>query len=209
VSDRIAGVVLFLPVPLVLVLFTRQPLGPWPSLGLGLVLVATHRLYARRFALSRAARRCLWCGARVNDGRVLVLQEPQGETRWRACGEPHRLSLSRTLGWASLHRRVLAVGILGTLGLFLAAAVSVAAGVTRRIDMGDTVAFFRLGVAATVLPLGWLAPTHGPGEGPRRLLPFPVHVQALVGTLWVVWLFRLVGLWWLASGLVHVTGRLR
>jgi hypothetical protein len=40
-------------------------------------------------------------------------------------------------------------------------------------------------------------------------LPFPAHVQALIGTLWVVWLFRLVGLWWLVSSLLHVAQRLR
>jgi hypothetical protein len=71
----------------------------------------------------------------------------------------------------------------------------------------DAVAVFRLGVALTVLPFGWLAPSRGAAGAAGRPLPFPVHVQALVGTRAVLWLFRLVGLWWLAMGLWHFAGR--
>ena len=64
-ATRLTGVLLFLPVPLVLFLFTRAPLGILPSLGIGIALVLTHRLYARPWALARAHRRCLWCGADI------------------------------------------------------------------------------------------------------------------------------------------------
>ena len=60
--DRLLGVLLFLPVPVVLLLFTRMPLGVGESLALGVAITITHRFYARPFARSRADRRCLWCG---------------------------------------------------------------------------------------------------------------------------------------------------
>jgi len=217
VSDRLAGVLLFLPVPLVLWLFTRQPLGPWASLGTGVLLVLTHRLYARPFALSRAGRRCLWCGGRAGEGPCVFVDEPLGRTSWRACGAEHASALLRTLGWAAGHSRLLALGILGTLALFLSGAVAAALGRPAWLEPADPVALFRLGVALTVLPFGWLAPgsqtsaAFGPGPDeslPARRLPFPVHIQALLGTLWVVWLFRLVGLWWLVASLVHLSRRL-
>jgi hypothetical protein len=206
--QRIGGVLLFLPVPIVLFLLTRQPFGALPSLGLGVALTLTHRLYARPFALTRAGRRCLWCGGDAGAGAAsLTLDEPLGRTDWRACAGVHRERLARTLGWASVHRRFVAAGILGTLALFLllATAAEVSSAAWLRAD--DAVALLRLGVAATVLPLGWLAPTRGPAAGPAGRLPFPVHVQALVGTVWVVWLFRLVGLWWLVSGLAYAAAR--
>lgn len=208
--QRTAGLLLFLPVPIVLFLFTRLPLGTLPSVGLGVLLVLTHRLYARPWALVHASRRCLWCGAPAGAGaQSLTLEEPLGRTGWRACAGAHRDRLSRTLGWAAAHRLFLAVGILGTLALFLVLAVAAAAGVASpRLRPADAVAAFRLGVALTVLPLGWLAATWGPTAGPSGRLPFPVHVQALIGTVWVLWLFRLVGLWWLAAGLLHVARRL-
>ena len=43
--DRLLGLLLFLPVPLVLWLFTRQPLSTLASLAVGFALMATHRLY--------------------------------------------------------------------------------------------------------------------------------------------------------------------
>ena len=204
---RVVGFLLFLPVPTVLWLFTRQPLGPWASLGLGVALMATHRLYARPFALAWAGRRCLWCGGAAGEGPHLELEEPLGRTSWRACGGGHADLLARTLGWAAERRPFLAVGILGTLAVFLAGAVAAALGWSASVDPGDPVALFRLGVAATVLPLGWLGPS-GPLPSTGRRLPFPVHVQALLGTLWVLWLFRLVGLWWLGAGLLHFARRL-
>jgi hypothetical protein len=205
--QRIPGLILFLPVPIVLFLFTRQPLGALASLGAGVVLVLTHRLYARPFALARAPRRCLWCGGPVGaDAAAVVLEEPLGRTTWRACGGEHARRLGRALGWAAAHRRFLAAGILGTLALFLALALAAALVRAPWLGSDDAVAVLRLGVAVTVLPLGWLAAARGPAA-PTARLPFPVHIQALIGTAWVLWLFRLVGLWWLAAGLWHVARR--
>jgi hypothetical protein len=206
VSDRLGGVLLFLPVPVVLWLFTRQPLGPWASLGLGVLLVLTHRLYARPFALSRASRRCLWCGGPAGEGPAIDVDEPLGRTSWRACGAAHSSALARTLGWAAKRSRLLAFGILGTLALFLSLSVAAALGRPAWLRAEDAVAVFRLGVGLTVLPFGWLAPLTGPAGGPKGRLPFPLHIQALLGTLWVVWLFRLVGLWWLVAALLHLAG---
>lgn len=208
VRQRIAGILLFLPVPVVLVLFTRQPFGPGVSLLLGVALMASHRLYARPFALSRAGLRCLWCGGSAGSGPSLELREPPGTTAWRACSEAHRLLTTRTLGWAARRRSFVAGGVLGSLLVFLAAALAVAVRRSGALVMADAVALFRLGVAVTVLPLGWLAPDRGPGELPDGPLPFPVHIQALLGTLWVVWLFRLVGLWWLGAAVLYASQRL-
>jgi hypothetical protein len=205
VSDRLAGLLLFLPVPVVLVLFTRQPLGAWPSLGLGLLLAATHRFYARPFALSRARRRCLWCGGAAGNGSpAIAVDEPVVRREWQLCGEAHLALAQRTLAWADAHRRFLAIGVLGSLTVFMVLAVAAASGRVAALRMGDAVAVFRLGVAVSVLPFGWLAPSRGRPRAEPPRLPFPAHVQALIGTFWVIWLFRLVGLWWLAAGALHL-----
>src|SRR5262249_48919652 len=81
--NRFSRVLLFLPVPIVLVLFTQAPLGPGVSLALGIVLMLTHRLYARPYALARADSRCLWCAAAALDGPRLAVDEPPATTTWR------------------------------------------------------------------------------------------------------------------------------
>lgn len=200
-SDRLIGVLLFLPVPIVLFLFTRAPLGIAWSLALGVALMLSHRAYARPFALARASRRCLWCGRAVAEGPAFDIEEPLGLTRWRACGEAHGMRARRFLEWAGAHRRFLLIGILGTLGAFLLAAAAMAAGLADGRRYPDAVNAFRLAIALTVLPLGLLATRGTAADAPLRP-PFPVHIQALIGTWAVSWLFRVVGVAWLVLAIV-------
>ncbi len=206
-GTTLAGAFLFLPVPAVLWLFTRAPFGVWRSEAIGLVLMLTHPLYARRFARRRADARCLWCGRATAEGPALTLVEPLGETEWRACGAPHRGSLRAVFGWAGAHALPLRVGILGTLAAFLVAAPLAAAGRLGPLTFADLRAFFQLGIALSVLPLALFGPRARPEDGPPRP-PFPVHVPALIGTVAVLWLFRIVGAIWLVLGAVHVVTRL-
>ena len=200
---RIAGATLFLPVPVVLWLFTRSPLGTGLSLLAGVALMATHRLYARPFALRHAGRRCLWCGRVATHGVELRVREPGGETTWRACSAAHADRQRRVLGWASRHARALRIGILGSLGAYLALQLLDLAGLSPW-SPADTVNLFRVGVSAAVLPMGWLSPRAAAAPDAPLSSPFPLHIQALLGTRIVLWLFRIVGLIWLALGVVHV-----
>jgi hypothetical protein len=68
------------------------------------------------------------------------------------------------------------------------------------------VAFFKLGIALTVLPLGWLALRRPPADGALRV-PFPVHIQALVGSWTVLWLLRVIGAVWLMQAGLHAWRR--
>jgi hypothetical protein len=208
VTDRLLGILLFLPVPLVLFLFTQLPLGVATSLGVGVAVMVTHRLYARPFALARAARRCLWCGEPAGDGPQLALVEPLGASTWRACGPAHLDSVRRVLGWAGAHARFVQVGILGALAVFLPGTLAAGLGHLGPVLPADGVAFFRLVVALTVLPLGWLASRAPAPAGELPPLPFPVHIQALIGTQAVQWLFRVISLVWLALVGLHVAARL-
>jgi hypothetical protein len=107
----------------------------------------------------------------------------------------------RFLEWAGAHRRFLLIGILGTLGAFLLAAAAMAAGLADGRRYPDAVNAFRLAIALTVLPLGLLATRGTAADAPLRP-PFPVHIQALIGTWAVSWLFRVVGVAWLVLAIV-------
>ena len=193
---RLAGALLFLPVPLVLFLFTRAPFGVLPSLGIGIALVLTHRLYARPWALARARTRCLWCGvdiaATAPSAVALPIEDPLGRAGWCACREAHARAAAAVLAWANRRRDWLKLGVLGTLGVFLAWGLALGFHRQAGTSFEDAVAFFRLGVALSVLPLGWLATRAGSTPIDPARAPFPMHVPALVGLLW------------LAQGAVHV-----
>jgi len=195
VRDRLAGILLFLPVPIVLFLFTQAPLGVGPALFLGVAVMLSHRFYARPAALRARDRRCLWCGAgTLPDAMRLELAEPFGNTTWRACSAAHLEALRRVFAWAEAHGALLRLGILGSLVGFLV----LAAG--RIVPFADAVALFRFGIATTVLSFAILAPRGAPHHRTPRI-PFPAHIQALIGTAAVLWLFRIVGVVWLVLAL--------
>jgi hypothetical protein len=207
-QDRLAGILLFLPVPVVLTLLTRFPLGyAWSPL-LAIALVLTHRLYARPFALARSRRRCLWCGASVSGaGLVQRVVEPGGETTWGVCGTVHAARLAGFLSWLQRYSLPIRIGILGSLILYLVLLLPRSLGYATPWSPSQIAAGFQIGIAITVLPVGWLAGrSRGEAEASAPRVPFPVHIQALIGTIGVVWLFRLVGLTWLAMGLWRLTG---
>ena len=203
-KERWQGIVLFLPVPIVLWLITNLPLGMWPSLGLGVALMVTHRLYARPFALKRQARRCLWCGkgGTAADLAPLAVTEPMGETVWQVCPDEHRKKLTGFLGWATTRALFLRIGIIGSLLLYLITIPLAFYGKLGPVSTVDLSYGFRLLIALTVLPLGWLGPGSRGGVGSLSV-PFPVHIQALIGTVVVAWLFRIIGLIWLVAATIH------
>jgi len=207
-QDRLAGILLFLPVPVVLTLLTRFPLGLLWSPLLAAALILTHRLYARPFALKNARRRCLWCGAPVPTAQLLQqVMEPSGETTWAVCGSEHAHRLALFLSWLQRHSPPIRIGILGSLILYLVLFLPLALGYATPWSPPQIAAAFQVGVAITVLPVGWLA-ARSRGGAPQAVprVPFPIHIQALIGTLGVVWLFRLVGLTWLFIGVWRLTG---
>jgi len=204
--DRLAGLLLFLPVPLVLWLFTAAPLGTSASLAAGVVIMLTHRVYARPFAVRRAARRCLWCGGRATSPTPVSVSDPLGPADWSACSNPHRDRALRTIAAAERGGFWLKTGILGGLIVFLCLAVLSATDRAGGLTHADAAALFKLAVALTVLPFSLVAPRAAlPEESPRA--PFPLHIQALVGTFAVLWLFRLVGLVWLVQVVRYAVGR--
>lgn len=204
---RLRGIAYFLPVPIVLWLFTQAPLGVRRSIALGLVMVVTHRLYARPFALRFAGERCLWSGATIAEGPVVEIREPGGVSTWRCRSEREEDRLRRLLSYASRNRALIRVGIVGVLAIFVAGSLFIDRGLLGPLVREDAVAFFRGGIALVVLPLSIQGPRARRDDDQALASPFPVHIQALIGSAAVLWLFRIVGAVWLALAALHVAAR--
>ena len=206
--ERVAGLLVFLPIPFVLYLYTNNPGGVTLSMGVGLVLMVTHVFYARPFARWRASRRCLWSGARIDEGVPVTVRDPLGAIDWHARDQRAADRLERTFGWAQRNSNFLRIGVLGTLITFLIAHPFAATDKLQPIQGQDTISFFRLGIALTVLPLGWLGPRSRRSEERPLRFPSPLHIQALIGTGTMVWLLRIVGAVWLVQASLHFLRRL-
>src|SRR5713226_9188864 len=89
-----SGVVLFLFIPLVLVLFVRHPAPLGVSLGAGVLLMVGHRFLARPYMAWAAPLKCVWCnrvlagapeGKRAGEVSVLELRQGDQVVKARCC----------------------------------------------------------------------------------------------------------------------------
>jgi hypothetical protein len=197
------GILLFLLVPLVLYLFLRQPLGPGWSVALGLGVMFGHRLVAQPWMAKFADVRCLWCG-RVGATEAVPVVAGGRTWQMRACSDRHAASTRRFLAFVFRFRVPVALGIFVPLLWLIAASFAAAAG-HPLLPHATNALLFRVIVAATVV-LASLAPvlpdSLGDRETPARC-PFPLHNLFLLGVGNTLWVFRVVGAWWLVDALLR------
>lgn len=190
---------LFLFIPLVLFLYVRHPEPIWASLIAGVVLMMGHRLLARPYMVRALPAKCAWCnrGLPAEGGETLEL----GEVQARCC-PGHRQPAAKLFAFLHSWRWILRAGIFVPLLLLLAALAAAAFGLEPPLE--EVTAFFKLAVGITVnlAALGYLF------VQPRSSVPvpFPVHNFFLLGVRNLLWVFRLVGLWWIWQGLRYFLG---
>jgi hypothetical protein len=191
------GVLLFLFIPLVLFLFVRHPAPVALSLGAGVALIVVHRFLARPYMERVLPVQCVWCN-RVPPREPVELElRSGGRTLAARCCAAHRAPAAKLFSFLQTWRWPLRLGIVLPL-LFLLTALA-AAAVGQPSPVPFATAWFQLvvGVTVNLAALGYLAAReHTPIE-----VPFPVHNFFLLGVRNLLWIFRLVGLWWIWQGI--------
>ncbi|MFP5284495.1 MAG: hypothetical protein ACLGI9_02035, partial [Thermoanaerobaculia bacterium] len=157
-------------------------------------LMMGHRLLARPYMERVLPLKCAWCN-RVpppEGGETLDL----GEVRARCC-PGHGQPAAKLFAFLDSWRWVLRAGIFVPLLLLLATLAAAAFGLQPPLE--EVAAFFKLTVGITVnlAAFGYLF------VQPRSpaAVPFPVHNFFLLGVRNLLWVFRLVGIWWIWQGL--------
>jgi hypothetical protein len=196
---QLAGVFLFLFIPLVLFLFVRHPRPVGLSLAAGVLLMVGHRFLARPYMARALAAKCLWCNrALPATSESLELATGAGPLSARCC-PGHREPAARFFAFADAWKLPLRAGIFLPLLLLLGSLAAAALG--RAVPLPSITALFQLVVGVTV-NLAALGPWLGrPVE--RAAVPFPVHNFFLLGVRNLLWIFRLVGIWWIVRSLLY------
>lgn len=195
------GLVLFGFIPVVLYLYVAHPEPVAGSLLLGVILMLGHRFLARPYMRRVAAEKCLWCNRLPPRGRAqhreerLPLAVGNEALEARFC-PGHRDKAMRFLTYLHHRRRGLRLGIFVPLALLLAALVAAALGRPEALE-GAT-ALFKLTIGVTVNVAAW-SYLRAPAEPPPEV-PFPLHNFFLLGIRNLLWILRLVGIWWIVVG---------
>jgi hypothetical protein len=194
------GVLLFLFIPAVLFLFVRHPEPVGLSLAGGVALIIVHRFLARPYMERVLAVKCLWCN-RVPPRTPAELELRSGARRLAAlCCAEHRAPAAKFFSFLHAWRWPLRLGIFLPLLFLLTALAASAAGQPAPVPLATTWFKLVVGVTVNVAALGYFfAREHAPLE-----VPFPVHNFFLLGVRNLLWIFRLVGLWWIWQGVSSV-----
>lgn len=205
------GVLLFLFIPVVLFLYVQHPEPVGVSLAAGIALMVGHRFLARPFMERVLPVRCLWCGRVLPpaaeaepQGGVTALGLRKGERVLAArCCTRHKEPAAKLFSFLHAWRWPLRLGIFVPLLFLLAALAAHAAGQPAPVPLAT--AWFKLvvGVTVNLAAFGYLAAR--PDVEPIPV-PFPVHNFFLLGVRALLWIFRLVGIWWIWQGLSSVAG---
>ena len=212
-AGTIFGIVLFLFIPVVLYLFVAHPAPVAGSLVGGLVLMAGHRFLARPYMLAARPFKCVWCNRVFEEQPEAQPGEQPTAARAPQCAvelaqggalpplelltcAAHVAPTQRFFAFVDLCRLPLRLGIGLPLGLLLGSLVAHSAGLGDWT--GPATALFQLAVGLTV-HLAAVGPWLG-GLRPESRAAFPVHNFYLLGIRAILWIFRLVGIWWLVVG---------
>lgn len=201
---QILGVLLFLFIPAVLFLYVRHPEPVGLSLAAGVILMVGHRRLARPYMQRVLPWKCVWCNRVLpaEEGKRLELRAG-AETLQARCCPGHREPAARYFTFLQAWRWPLRLGIFLPLLALLATLAAAAFG--REIAPLPTVtALFQLVIGFTVnlAAFGYLLVR----ERAPVAVPFPVHNFFLLGVRALLWVFRLVGIWWIWTGLSYFLG---
>jgi hypothetical protein len=195
------GILLFLFIPVVLFLFVRHPEPIAASLTAGVVLMMGHRLLARPYMERVLPVKCAWCNRvppahRGETGETLELRSGERVIQARCCPD-HLRPAAKFFAFLDSWRWVLRAGIFLPLLLLLVTLAAAAFGVEPPVE--EVTAFFKLTVGLTVnlAAFGYLFVQ---GRSPAAV-PFPAHNFFLLGVRNLLWVFRLIGIWWIWQGL--------
>jgi hypothetical protein len=194
---------------LVLFLFVRHPAPVGASLVAGVVLMLGHRFLARPYMERALPLKCVWCNRVLppGEGDVLELRSGEREVHARCCAG-HREPAAKLFAFLAAWRWPLHAGIFIPLLLLLAALAATALGREAPLPaLPAATALFQLviGITVNLAAIGCLV-MPVPGRLPTAV-PFPVHNFFLLGVRNLLWVFRLIGFWWIWQGLSWFLGR--
>jgi hypothetical protein len=159
-----------------------------------------HRRLARPFMDRHLAARCFWCGCDLaGPGVSAPIRSAKETIAARACGAGHADDLAAFARAVAAWRWILAASILVPVLAYLGNALLAMAG-WAPLSLEDARWLFKVPIAGAVVGLSLAWPL---GRAFERdpAIDFPAHNLSLLGVRWTLWVFRVVGVFWLAQAI--------
>lgn len=203
-TPQLTGGLLFLFIPVVLGLFVKHPEPVAASLIAGVALMLGHRFLARPYFVRVRGAKCVWCNrwivgtGRAAAAETVAVASGTELVRFAACpghAEPAR----RFFAWVDRMRLPLRAGIgLPLVALLVALGFAATGRATAGLPVATEVFRFVVGLTVHLAAIGPFVAAPATDDPPRAA--FPLHNFSLLGVAAILWIFRLVGIWWILAG---------
>ncbi len=192
---KILGVLLFLCVPFVLYIYVRQPEPLIYFFPIAFVVMMGFRFIAFPYMKSVHRHTCIWCWNDLKQADTASQVELPAPIDVFTCPE-HKDQTLQFFVFLSRYRYGLWFGIFGPLLVLLVALVLKLKGIPGPVLWATPL--FQFVVAITVLATSVLYQRETMSH--VEMIPFPIHTFYLLGIRTILWIFRIVGIYWLIYG---------
>lgn len=198
---RFQGALLFLAIPLVLVLYVRMPLGLVASVPAGIAIMVAHGFVARPFLARHVGARCFWCGRDLEGAGFDAAFVSRGApVPARGCSDQHAANVVAFVRTLSAWRVALLVLVVVPVVFYLVDAL-LAIVRAAPVPLGIAATIFKTSIAAAVVALSFAWPL-GRRMARAPATAVPAHNLFLLGIRNTLWVFRIVGVVWLAQAVL-------
>ena len=190
------GVALFLFIPLTLFIMLVFPLGILLSLLTAIALIGSHRFIARPYMMKNKEHKCLWCNM-IPEKMVhstIIVKEGQKELTFNACQEKCQQEIIKFFSFTGNYGQWIKWCIIIPLFLYIVGSLLLLSGFYHW-DIKWNKVFFKGIIAFCVIVISIVYKIKTKSK--ELSFPLPIHNLLLLGIRNTLWIFRIVGVWWL------------
>lgn len=197
------GLLLFSFIPMTLYIMLVLPFGIIMSLLIAIMMIALHRFIARPYLMNHKMHKCFWCNKVSEKMYDYDIEIFQGQSRFnfKACREVCYKELNNFFSFTGAYGGIVKWSILIPLILYFIGTLFLATGYYQW-DIKWNKAFFKGMIALSVILISFVYKI--PVKSKVLSFPLPIHNLSLLGIRNTVWIFRLVGAWWIYAVIQEV-----
>ncbi len=189
------GIFLFLFIPFTLYLLLTFPFGISLSLLFSMIIIATNKFISRPYMKKYRSFKCLWCNKLIySESGKLDILENKIPIEFYYCSSKCKNELINFFAFTNKYGILIKLAILTPLVIYFLVSFLIDFSLIKWNILN--IRYFFKGVISVVVILVSLL-YKIKVKGIKLSFPFPIHNIFLLSINNTLWIFRIVGIWWI------------
>jgi hypothetical protein len=166
-----------------------------------------HRFIARPFMMKHGESRCIWSGEPLPEKKALFhITDGKDKVILYGTNLKNKENALRFFNFLYKFRFIIKPAILLTLLWYLVSVIMYqSSNKLIYLSLDSLILIFKMIIAFTVVSVSILYRFGKYDDNVKSI--FPVHNLSLLGIFWTLWIFRVVGAFWIAEGILNIIGK--